>query len=590
MAEALKAGDRLGDFEIAAVAGAGGMGVVYKARQQSLDRDIALKVIREEIASEPEYRERFLREAKLAASVDHPNVVTVYDVGDKDGRLYLVMQWIDGTDLRRLLDGSGRITPKRAVAIGGQLAGALDAVHAASGLVHRDVKPANVLLREVAGEDHAYLTDFGIAKPPDAFENLTRTGSTIGTTGYLSPEQIQGKEAGPRSDLYSLGCLTFEMLTGKKPFGGENEMAVRWAHAQDPRPLVSGVLPALGHRYDAFFQRALAIDPDDRFATGREFAEALAAAQASTGDTDPTARLGQTHEQTKAGPATPPPPRGGGQGTPPPYGYAGLPPQPQRSDRSGSPLALILLGIVAILGVVAAILAATGVFTKSSSPSSSTVAQTRKTASRQKARADQKAHHPKRRTVTPPAGSSPCPEAQDLWVNGHTSCPFAANTQSAYAEAGGSKHLEVYSPTTGTTYAMTCSGTGLVTCKGGNDAAVYFSKAEAVGQNTAPVRHEPEPAPEPEYSGGGGGAATEPCDQNIYVNSVTSCPFAENVFVAYWEEYESVGASPYLYVEAFSEETGESYGMSCYDESDFVECTGGTEALVTFPMSAVRDY
>ena len=262
MAEELKVGDRLGDFEIVEVAGAGGMGVVYKARQKSLDRDVALKVIRDEIAAEPEYRERFLREAKLAASVDHPHVVTVYDVGDEDGRLYLVMQWIDGIDLRQLLDSSGRLTPKRAVAIGEQLAGALDAVHEASGLVHRDVKPANVLLREVAGEDHAYLTDFGIAKPPEVLENLTRTGSTVGTTGYLAPEQIQGKEAGPRSDLYSLGCLTFEMLTGKTPFTGENELAVRWAHAQDPRPLVSQVLPALGHRYDAFFQEALAIDPD----------------------------------------------------------------------------------------------------------------------------------------------------------------------------------------------------------------------------------------------------------------------------------------------------------------------------------------
>jgi serine/threonine protein kinase len=289
MAEELKVGDRLGDFEILAIAGAGGMGVVYKARQKSLDRDVAVKVIRDEIASEPEYRDRFLREAKLAASVDHPHIVTVYDVGDRDGRLYLVMQWVDGTDLRQLLDSSGRLTPKRAIAIGGQLAGALDALHGVSGLVHRDVKPANVLVREVAGEDHAYLTDFGIAKPPDALESLTRTGSTIGTTGYLSPEQIQGKEAGPRSDLYSLGCLVFEMLTGKTAFTGENELAVRWAHASNQRPLVSQVEPALGHRYDDFFQTALAIDPEQRYGSGRDFVEALAAAQASTGDTDPTA-------------------------------------------------------------------------------------------------------------------------------------------------------------------------------------------------------------------------------------------------------------------------------------------------------------
>ncbi len=590
MAEELKVGDRLGEFEILEVAGAGGMGVVYKARQQSLERDVALKVIREEIASEPEYRERFLREAKLAASIDHPNVVTVYDVRDEDGRLYLVMQWIDGVDLRQLLDGSGRLTPKRAIAIGTQLAGALEAVHEASGLVHRDVKPANVLLRDVAGEDHAYLTDFGIAKPPELLEALTRTGSTVGTTGYLSPEQIQGKEAGPASDLYSLGCVVFEMLTGKTPFTGENEMAVRWAHAQDPRPLVSQVLPALGHRYDAFFLKALAIDPDARFGSEREFAEALTASQAGSGDSDPTAVMGRTHEATKVGPATPPPPRPGAQ-TPPPYAYATPPPQPPQRDSSTGALALIILGIVAILGIAAAALAAAGVFTKESSPTSSTVAQRpAKTAGKKKAAKKTNGGNAEG-AVTPPAGSSACPGAKTLWVNSHTSCPFAHNTRSAYAEAGGSHLLQVYSPKTGLTYEMSCSGSGLVTCTGGNEAAVYFTKAMATGQNTAPVRTpEPTPTPEPGYSGGGGGAATQACDENIYVNSVTTCPFAENVFVAYWEEWERYGDSSYFYVTAYSEAKGKDYGMDCYEEAEFVECTGGKEALVTFPLQAVREY
>jgi serine/threonine protein kinase len=592
MADDLKVGDRLGDFAIVEVAGAGGMGVVYKARQQSLERDVALKVIRDEIASEPEYRERFLREARLAASVDHPNVVTVYDVRDEDGRLYLVMQWIDGIDLRQLLDGSGRLTPKRATAIGGQLAGALDAVHGASGLVHRDVKPANILLREVAGEDHAYLTDFGIAKPPDLFENLTRTGSTVGTTGYLSPEQIKGEDADPRSDLYSLGCVTFEMLTGKKPFTGENELAVRWAHAQDPRPLVSQVLPALGHRYDAFFQRALAIEPNDRFATGREFSEALASAQATTGDTDPTAFMGQTHEQTMVGPATPLPPRAAQQQTPPPYGYATPPPE-HRRDRSGSPVALIVIGIVAVCGIAAAVLAASGTFSKASSPTSSTVATTTTPA---KTKPKAAVLRKKKKTqplkpVEPPAGSESCSGASELWVNQYTTCPFAENVQSAYAEANGAHEISVYSPVTGKTYAMKCTGTRLITCTGGNNAAVYFSSAKANGQNTTPtprVEPEPEPAPEPEYRGGG--AATQSCDQNISANEVTSCPFAESVFVAYWEEYESFGESPVMYVDAYSETTGESYEMECFDEADFIECTGGNEALVTFPLQAVREY
>jgi tRNA A-37 threonylcarbamoyl transferase component Bud32 len=585
MAEEMKAGERLGDFEIVEVAGAGGMGVVYKARQQSLDRDVALKVIRDEIAAEPEYRQRFLREAKLAASVDHPHVVTVYDVGEEDGRLYLVMQWIDGSDLRQVLDSSGRLTPKRVIAIGGQLAGALDAVHEASGLVHRDVKPANVLLREVGGEDHAYLTDFGVAKPPEALEMLTRTGSTVGTTGYLAPEQIQGKEAGPRSDLYSLGCLTFEMLTGKRPFDGENELAVRWAHAQDERPLVSKVVPALGHRYDSFFVRALAIDPDERFASGREFAEALAGVQSATVDTDPTAVMGATHAATAIGPATPPPPRAAAQ-TPPPYGYATPPPQPQHRDRSGSPVALIVIGIVAVCGIAAAVLAASGVFSKESPPASRTVAHMT-----QKGRRTKPVKHVvhQAKSVTPPAGSESCSGASELWVNEHTSCPFAENTQSAYAEADGAKNISVYSPVTGKTYPMVCKGTSLITCSGGNNAAVYFGSAKASGQNTEPApRVESEPTPEPEYSGSG--AATISCDSNIYVNEVTSCPFAENVFEAYADEYRSYGESGYYFVEAYSEDTGKSFGMDCYDDSDFVECTGGTEALVTFSMQAVREY
>jgi serine/threonine protein kinase len=582
MAEELTVGDRLGDFEIIEIAGAGGMGVVYKARQRSLDRDVALKVIRDEIASESEYRERFLREAKLAASVDHPNVVTVYDVGDDDGRLYLVMQWIDGRDLRQLLDASGRLTPKRAVSIGTQLAGALEALHGVSGLVHRDVKPANVLLREVAGEDHAYLTDFGIAKPPDAVENLTRTGSTVGTTGYLAPEQIQGREAGPRSDLYSLGCLVFEMLTGRTPFAGENELAVRWAHASDERPLVSQVLPALGHRYDAFFETALAIDPARRFGSGREFAEALAAAQSAGGDTDPTAIMGQTHAATKIGPVTPPPPPGAGPQTPSPYGYA-TPPPPQR-DRSGSPLALILLAIVAVVGIAAAALAATGVFSKESTSPGVQAGAHVKSETKEGQSKNGQAKQP---VVKPPAGSIPC-GSDGLWVNAVTSCPFAENTRSAYAESGGAHEIQVYSPVTGVTYEMTCSGTRLVTCTGGNDAAVYFSSAKATGQNTsAPPPSTPEPAPEPPAQSSG---ALRSCDQNISANEVTSCPFAENVFVAYWEEYEAYGEEPYTYVVASSSETGETYGMECVLEADVVGCSGGNEAFVTFPMEAVRVY
>src|SRR5450755_1459872 len=213
----LEVGQLVGDYEILSVAGVGGMGIVYKARQRSLGRVVALKVIREEIARAPEYRDRFLREARLAASVDHPNVVSVYDIGDQEGRLFLAMQWIDGQDLKDAIAHSGRLAPERAVSIAMQLGGALDAVHSVAGLVHRDVKPANVMLRQMGGQDHAYLTDFGVAKPSQASDHLTQTGWVVGTAGYLSPEQIRGQEPGPRSDLYGLGCLFFEALTGRPP-------------------------------------------------------------------------------------------------------------------------------------------------------------------------------------------------------------------------------------------------------------------------------------------------------------------------------------------------------------------------------------
>ncbi|MGO9956057.1 MAG: serine/threonine-protein kinase [Solirubrobacteraceae bacterium] len=359
----------LGDYEILSVAGTGGMGVVYRARQLSLGRIVALKVIREDIARTPEYRERFLREARLAASVDHPNVVSVYDIGDEGGQLFLAMQWIDGEDLKRIIQRSGRLASEIAVAIGLQLAGALDTVHSISGLIHRDVKPANVLVRDVGG-DHAYLTDFGVAKPADGGDELTQTGWVVGTTGYLAPEQIKGEAPRPQSDLYALGCLVFEALTGSPPFGGGNDMALRWAHANDPRPKASAVLPALGTRYDHFFSTALAVDPEHRFATGREFAAALTAADHRS-MTAITAPVAHPHTPTAVGPPTPLPPPVQSQQTPAPmypaYGYATPPPPYPQQNRPGNPLALIVLGLVALAGIAVGALAAAGVFSHSTS-------------------------------------------------------------------------------------------------------------------------------------------------------------------------------------------------------------------------------
>src|SRR5262245_15029609 len=249
------------------------MGLVYRAEQRILGRSAALQVIRPEIAESGANRARFLRESRFAAAVDHPHVVSVFDAGEQNGRLYLAMQWVDGLDLGTLIDREQRLAPERAVFLGVQLAQALQAVHDV-GLVHRDVKPSNVLVRDIGGRDHAYLTDFGIAKAPAAQDSLTRTGALIGTPAYLSPEQIRGEQPGPRSDLYALGCIIFEALTGQRPFGGDDDLAARWAQATSPPP-ASALCPALGSRYAAFLAQALAADPQARFPSGAAFAEAL---------------------------------------------------------------------------------------------------------------------------------------------------------------------------------------------------------------------------------------------------------------------------------------------------------------------------
>ena len=518
----LTEGQQLADFQIISVLGTGGMGVVYKATQRSLGRIVALKVIRDEIGNTSEYHDRFLREARLAASVDHPNVVSVYDVGEDDGHLWLAMQWIDGHDLRSLIESFGPRMPDRAVAITAQLGSALDAVHAA-GLIHRDVKPANVLIRDVDSKDHAYLTDFGVAKPPDhGKDQLTRTGSVVGTTGYLAPEQIRGSEPGPRSDLYALGCVFFEMLTGTPPFTGENELAVRWAHANDPRPTISAVRPDLGTRYDAFIARTLAVDPRDRFKSGRELSEALQSAHADAA----TAVLapGVPHTPTAVGPPTPLPPAP----TPvpqgpayPAYGYTTPPPAYPQPSRSGNPLALILLGIVALAGIAVGALAAAGVF----SGKGSTAQTITSTLAAHKTTPPKSPAHASTRAPTPAAGPTSC--GGNLSVGPNTSCRFAQNVEKAYSQTtGGSQVVTASNPATGITHTIDCSGGSAHVCTGGtaHGASVYFTSTLSTSTSSAASAASAGPSST---------ASLHACDQNIYVGASTSCQFAENIFYEY---------------------------------------------------------
>jgi serine/threonine-protein kinase len=250
------------------------MGVVYKAIQLSLQRIVALKVIRHDLATHEDYRERFLREAHLAAAVNHPHVVSVYDVIDTNGQLALVMQWVEGETLRHRLTRAGALRPGKAVALAQQLGSALDAVHHA-GMVHRDVKPANVLLTTVSNQDHAYLTDFGIASAGTL--PGTAGHAAVGTAGYMAPEQITGHGVERSSDLYAMACVVFEMLAGTRPFAGGDDAALSNAHVAAPRPLLSELNHDMDDRFDTVLLRALSIDPSNRFESGRALTEALAA-------------------------------------------------------------------------------------------------------------------------------------------------------------------------------------------------------------------------------------------------------------------------------------------------------------------------
>jgi YVTN family beta-propeller protein len=271
-------GTRLAGYRIQALLGRGGMGVVYLAEQLGPHRPVALKLLLDPATASEAFRERFLRESELAAAIDHPNVLPVYDAGETDGVLWIAMRYVDGIDLAALLAREGPLAPEQALALCGQVAGALDAAHA-RGLVHRDVKPANILLAvEKGAVTHAYLADFGLTKRVGGARGLTVSGQVLGTIDYVAPEQVEGGPVDGRADQYALGCVLFECLTGVVPFQRDSELAVLWAHVNDPPPLIGEHRPDLPVALDDAIGRALAKAPGDRHPSCGALAAAAQAA------------------------------------------------------------------------------------------------------------------------------------------------------------------------------------------------------------------------------------------------------------------------------------------------------------------------
>ncbi len=341
-----------GRYELHRRVGRGGMAEVYLARDRLLDRLVAIKILFPEFATDPSFVARFRREAQAAANLNHPNIVGVYDWGKERGTYYIVMEFVDGQTVSEILRHEGPIEPKRAAGIAADVAAALGFAHR-KGVVHRDVKPGNVLITKT-GE--VKVADFGIARAKTASseENLTQTGSVMGTATYFSPEQAQGKPVDARSDLYSLGVVLYEMASGKPPFSADSPVAIAYKHVQEPIPSLAERVPGIPRDYEAITLRALSKDPDDRYADGAamradllRFREGKPIAAVNVVPTGP------------ARPPSPPTPPTGNPTVPPPI--VPVAEEPERK-KTGWFFVIILLLLVVLAGLLFAFGQQLGVF------------------------------------------------------------------------------------------------------------------------------------------------------------------------------------------------------------------------------------
>jgi DNA-binding beta-propeller fold protein YncE len=281
-------GSRVAGYRLDEEIGRGGMAVVYRAHDPRLDRRVALKVLAPELARDEGFRRRFIRESRTAAAVDHPHIIPVFEAGESGGVLFIAMRYVEGGDVGTLINRAERLPVARVVHIITQVASALDAAHA-RGLVHRDVKPGNILLDSSAAADHVYLSDFGLSKQALSSSHLTATGQFLGTLDYVAPEQIESHPVDGRTDLYALACATFEMLSGTPPFKRDQRLAVLWAQLSEPPPALTARRGDLPPAVDQVLAKALAKSPGDRYQTCLEFAAALrSACGLGTGDATST--------------------------------------------------------------------------------------------------------------------------------------------------------------------------------------------------------------------------------------------------------------------------------------------------------------
>jgi serine/threonine-protein kinase len=343
----LAAGDQVAGYQLGEQIGTGGMAVVYRALDLRLDRQVALKVLAPRLAEDDAFRQRFIRESRAAAGVDHPYIIPVFEAGEAGGVLFIAMRYVSSGDVRSLIQSAGRLSLARTTAIASQAASALDAAHA-HGLIHRDVKPGNILIDGSGGRDHVYLADFGLSKYSLAANTLTSTGQFMGTLDYVSPEQIQGQPADGRADQYALACTVVEMLSGRPPYKRDESMALLWAQLEAPPPILTELRPDLPAEVNEVMQTALAKSPADRYPTCLAFAAALSAAGEASRPVRPALRE-PTHLAAPVPPLLTTPPAAArtaaGQTRPQPVpaqrpqGYRpapARPPTPGSSPRSGT--------------------------------------------------------------------------------------------------------------------------------------------------------------------------------------------------------------------------------------------------------------